>query len=309
MQEQIINIVVSVLSILIVPPLLIGTIRKTKARLQNRIGAPLWQPFIDMTKLFRKDETISKTASWAFRFSAATAMAISVYLAVTSPWTAPQLRLGPCDLFLFLYLLAAFRFLTLLLALDTSSPFGTFAASREATLSFLVEPAAVLSLAALAVAAHTSDLNLIFGAGAPHNGMLWVISGSAFLLAGLVDLSRMPIDDPTTHLELTMVHEALILEASGKNLALLEGATWLKFAVLLGVSAQCFLHAFPRLYANGSVVEAAASITMLLLLAVSLGTFESLTVKLHWRKAPEFIAYALTLAFIASIVALGAGAV
>lgn len=309
MQQTIVIIAFSVISLSIVPPLLIGTIRKTKARLQNRVGAPFWQPFIDITKLCRKQETVSKTASWAFRFSAATLLAISLYLALASPWTAPKLIIGPCDLFLFLYLLAAFRFFTLLLALDTSSPFGTFAASREATLSFLVEPAAVLSLAALAVNARTSDLNLIFGQMAPHNEMLWLISGSAFLLASLVDLSRMPIDDPTTHLELTMVHEALILEASGKNLALLEGATWLKFAVLLGISAQCFLHAVPRLYLSAPLLIAGASLTTLLLLSVGIGTFESLTVKLHWRKAPEFIAYALTLAFIASIVALGAGAI
>ncbi|HEY9758198.1 MAG TPA: NADH-quinone oxidoreductase subunit H [Oculatellaceae cyanobacterium] len=307
--EQLCSILSTVLWILAVPPLLVGTIRKTKARLQNRIGAPLWQPFIDIAKLLRKEETLSETTSWMFRFSAVILMSISLLLAATAPWILPKFALAPCDIFFLLYSLATFRFFTLLLALDASSPFGTFAASREATLSFLVEPAAALSLAALAVRAHTSDLNLIFGQSAPDSPVLWLLSGSAFLLASLVDLSRMPIDDPTTHLELTMVHEALILESSGRNLGLIEGATWLKLAILLGLSCQCYLHAFPKVYLSSPVVLACISLTSLVLTGLALGTFESLTVKLHWRKAPEFIAYALTMAFVASIAALGTGVI
>jgi formate hydrogenlyase subunit 4 len=295
----------SVFCFFFVPPLLVGTIRKTKSKLQNRVGAPVWQPVLDLVKLLRKQETVSVTTTWIFRFSAASLISIAAILAIMSPWMAPKVTFGSCDIFVIVYLLAAFRFFTLLLSLDAASPFGTFAASREATLSILVEPAIVLSLASLAVQAHTSDLNVVFSQIGSGNGILFAMSGSALLLASLVDLSRMPIDDPTTHLELTMVHEALILEASGKNLALIELAGWMKLSILLGLSSQCFIHAFPKI--QNPILGCFCSLAALALMATALGIFESLSVKLHWRKTPEFIAYALTLAFVAAFAALGVG--
>lgn len=149
MSSVFLDIVFFSVSLVLVPPFLTGVIRKTKARLQNRIGAPLLQPFFDLVKLFRKEETLSNTASWVFRFSAALSVAVAFYLAIVVPWSAPRLQFWPCDLFLLLYLFAGMRLFTLLAAMDTASPFGAIAASREATLSFLVEPAAILSLAAL----------------------------------------------------------------------------------------------------------------------------------------------------------------
>lgn len=305
MSSVFLDIVFFSVSLVLVPPFLTGVIRKTKARLQNRIGAPLLQPFFDLVKLFRKEETLSNTASWVFRFSAALSVAVAFYLAIVVPWSAPRLQFWPCDLFLLLYLFAGMRLFALLAAMDTASPFGAIAASREATLSFLVEPAAILSLTALGVVAQSSDLNVIFASTEHKHLSLWLLSGTAFLLASLVELSRMPIDDPTTHLELTMVHEALILEASGKNLALLEYANSLKLCVLFGISAQCYLHAVPGVFSLDPLVVGCASFMVLCLLACLLGVFESLAVKLNWRKAPEFIAYALTLSFVASIVAAG----
>lgn len=294
-------------SIVIVPGIITGLIRKVKARLQNRIGAPVWQPLLDLIKLFRKEETLSETASWLFRFSSALNLSIAVYLAITSPWISPRPDTGACDLFLFLYLFAAMRLFTMLGAMDTGSPFGPFAASREATLSFMVEPAAILSLASLALVARSSDLTVVFSNYTSQHWALWVLSGSAFLLASLVELSRMPIDDPTTHLELTMVHEAMILEASGKNLALVEFANALKLSILFGISAQCFLHAIPGLMVNASpTIHGIAGLTGLSLVAGSVGIFESLSVKLNWRAAPEFIAYSLAVALIATLAALGA---
>ncbi len=292
--------------LLVLPPLMLGVIRKTKARLQNRIGAPVWQPALDLLKLFRKEETISETASWVFRFSAAAGLSMVLYLAFITPWIKPQPHFASCDLFLLLYMFAAMRLVALLAAMDTASPFGAFAASREATLSFLVEPAAILSLAALGTVAQTSDLSIVFSQLAGKHSALWIVSGTALFLASLVELSRMPIDDPTTHLELTMVHEAMILEASGSNLALIEYATAIKLSVLLGLSAQCYLCAIPNTALWNSPTLAAASILGLALMAVIVGIFESLAVKLNWRKAPEFIAYALTLSFMASLIAVGA---
>jgi formate hydrogenlyase subunit 4 len=300
-----------VLCALLAPPLTLGTIRKVKARLQSRIGAPLWQPILDILKLLRKDETISKTASWVFRFAAAINCSFALYLVVATPWLQPKPEWGGLDIFTFLYLLAAMRLFTLLAAMDTGSAFGAFAASREATLSFLVEPASVLSLAALGIVSNSAQLNVIFSFhnGHPCHPGLWAISGTALLLASLVELSRMPIDDPTTHLELTMVHEAMLLEASGRNLMLFEYANILKLSVLFGLSAQCYLHLIPFPAESGWQVYAFASVVMLFAVAFTVGVFESVAVKLHWTKAPDFIAYAITLSVVGSILALGAGGI
>ncbi|PWU03609.1 MAG: hypothetical protein C5B53_00235 [Candidatus Melainabacteria bacterium] len=293
-------------AIFILPPSLLGLIRKVKARLQNRTGAPIWQPILDLAKLLQKRETVSNTASWVFRFAAATNASLALYLAVVLPWISPRPYAGPCDLFMVIYILAAMRFFTILAAMDTGSAFGAFAASREATLSFLVEPAAVLSLAALAIPSQSSDLIVIFSNSVDHYPALWLLSGTAFLLASMVELSRMPIDDPTTHLELTMVHEAMILEASAGNLALFEFANAVKLAVLFGLTSQCYLHALLNLGTVSPFANVCLSLGSLLAVAAGVGAFESVAVKLYWRKAPEFIAYALTLALLACIVTLGA---
>jgi formate hydrogenlyase subunit 4 len=293
------------------PALAIGLIRKIKAFLQGRIGPPIVQPLLDLWKLLRKGETVSASASWLFRFSGAASVAMAFYLAAVTPWFCPKPILGSADLFMMLYVLAGMRLLILLAAMDTGSAFGAFAASREATLSFLVEPAAILSLVSIAIVTQSSDLNVALALSLHHPApaSVWILAGSAFLFASLVDLSRMPIDDPTTHLELTMVHEAMLLEASGKNLALFEYANSLKMLVLLGISAQCYMHAIPGIAQAPMLVLAAASCVILGFLLLAVATFESVAVKLAWRKAPEFIGYPLTLALIASFLALGWGAV
>lgn len=308
---ELINLLTFALLILIGPPLILGILRKVKARLQNRIGSPIWQPLFDLTKLLKKDETISDTASWLFRFAVAFNLAAGLYLAMVMPWLTPKPELGNADLFLVLYLLAAMRFFTLLASLDTGSAFGGFAASREATLSFLVEPAAMLCLAALALVNKSSDLNGIFSlANLAHTpSILWPLCGGGFFLASLVELSRMPIDDTTTHLELTMVHEALILESSGRNLALWEYANMLKLMVLFGLCAQCFMRSCEIIRGLSEAWLWVGSLLTLLTLACLVAIFESIAVKLRWTKAPEFIAYALSLSLVASLIALGVRAI
>lgn len=300
--------VLFICSIAIVPALMTGTIRKVKARLQNRQGSPIWQPLFDLIKLCKKDETISDTASWMFRWTGALNLVIALCLAVMVPWLSPQVYTGPSDLFMIMYLFALMRLFMLLVALDAGSAFGAFAASREATLSVLVEPPAMISLAALAVAAKSSDLQVVFASQHIHPA-IWILSASGFMLASLVELSRMPIDDPTTHLELTMIHEAMILEASGKNLALFEFSNAIKLTVLFGLSGQCFLHAFTELGTLNEFVQAGSSVLVLFATSTAVGIFESIAVKLNWRKAPEFIAYAVTLSAISAMIAIGGGAI
>lgn len=298
------------LYLLLMPPLVLGTIRRTKAKLQNRIGTPIYQVFFDLLKLCRKGETISTTLSWMFRSASAINFAFVLSLAVILPWTVCKPHFVGVDLFYVIYAFAAARFVTLLAALDSGSAFGAFGASREVTLALLVEPASMLSLAALAVMSQTSDLTAVFAYTAvpsPSSAGIWIFSGVAILLAGLVELSRMPIDDPTTHLELTMVHEAMILEASGRNLALIEYAHALKMTMIFGLVGQCILHAIPVVHTLSEPVKGVLSVASVFLIAILLGTAEVLVVKLRWRRNPDFIAYSLTMSLLSCFIAIGRG--
>lgn len=292
----------------ILPPLTVGVIRKTKARFQNRIGAPLYQPFLDLAKLLKKNETISKHVSWLFRSATAINIAVLLIVAFLAPWTALNPFSLSGDLFLLVYLLAVSRFFTVLAALDAGSAFGGFGASREVTLALLVEPAIMLSLAALASTYGDSNLSQVFSysASSPLRQQtgLWFAAGCGLFLSSLVELSRMPADDPTTHLELTMVHEAMILENSATNLALVELKHYLKISVLLGISAQCFLHCLPIMWQAPLLVQALFSYGSILLMGLTIAVIESIAVKLRWTKIPEFIAYSVAMSIFCVLIAL-----
>jgi formate hydrogenlyase subunit 4 len=293
---------------ILMPPLIVGVIRKTKARFQNRIGAPLLQPYFDLFKLLGKSETISKHTSWIFRSTAAINVSLLIMLAFLAPWTSLKPFASGGDLFLVIYLLALTRFFTVLSALDAGSAFGGFGASREVTLALLVEPAVILCLASLGSVSQTSDLTIAFSftnEALRNQPGLWFLAGCGLFLASLVELSRMPADDPTTHLELTMVHEAMILENSAANLALVEYAHFLKILILLGISSQCLLHAIPFFWQTSELIRALASLACIIVLAMSIAVIESVAVKLRWTKLPEFIAYSVAMSIFCMFIALG----
>lgn len=294
-------------SITLMPPLTVGIIRKVKARFQNRIGAPIIQPILDIIKLMHKSETISKHVSWIFRSASAINISVLILLSFLIPWTTFHPLNIPGDLFFIIYLLALSRFFTVLAALDAGSAFGGFGASREVTLALLVEPAVILCLVSLGSTAGTSNLTEVFAfnnvALKTHTG-LWFIAGCGLFLASLVELSRMPADDPTTHLELTMVHEAMILENSAINLALVEMTHFIKIVLLLGISSQCFLHAIPYMWRASDLVRGLLSVAGVFALATTIAVIESLSVKLRWTKLPEFIAYAVAMSIFCVLIAL-----
>jgi formate hydrogenlyase subunit 4 len=295
-------------TMLLVPPLALGFTRKLKARLQNRVGAPIYQPFLDMVRLFKKAETVSETTSWVFRTSAIINFAGMIVLAFLIPWISYKPTITSDDLFLVVYLFALCRFFTVLSALDAGSAFGGFGASREVTLSLLVEPAVVLALVSLGVVAKSTNLGIIFSYGqlaAVSNPILWLLSAAGLFMAALVELSRMPVDDPTTHLELTMVHEAMTLENSGRNLALIEYAHWLKLTMLLGLCGQCVLHACYTVRHWHAGTLGILSLVFLMVMLIILAVVESNTVKLRWTKIPEFIAYSVAMSLLSMLVAVG----
>lgn len=298
---------VFVFFIAIMPSLAVGIMRKIKARLQNRRGAPLVQPLFDLYKLFQKGEVLSSLASWIFRSAVSIQFVTTIMIAFLVPWTSIKPDIAGGDLFLIVYLLALIRLVGALSSLDAGSVFCGFGASREVTVAVLIEPVVVLCLASLASIAHTSDMSLIFSfsCGAlRHETPLWILCGAGLFLASLVELSRMPIDDPTTHLELTMIHEATIIENSGRNLGLIDYSHNLKLVVLLGLTGQCFLHAVEFVWTAEPIVRAVTSLTFLFCILLALALVEATSVKIRWSQIPQFVAYAVVISVICTFVAI-----
>jgi len=287
------------------PLFLVGVIRKVKALMQTRLGAPVWQPFYDIAKLLRKGETISETASWVFVWAPRVGLAVSVIVAILVPWTSPLLPVewAPAsNLLLVIYLLALGKFIGMLAAMDTGSAFGGLGASREAMISLLVEPAMILGLSALAADTGSLDLQTIYAAS--MHPWVALLVGAVLILAALAELSRMPVDDPTTHLELTMVHEAMILENSGRNLAVTEYAVALRSCILLGLAAQTWLHAWPLLTTLSPVAQYGLGLGALLLTGIAVAIAEGVLVKLRWRRVPNFLAVGIVISLFAALLAV-----
>ncbi|MHB9133030.1 MAG: respiratory chain complex I subunit 1 family protein [Armatimonadota bacterium] len=291
-------------NLLIVPLLLVGVIRKVKALMQTRIGAPILQPFYDITKLLRKGETISHTASWVFVWAPRIGLCLALLVAALVPWAGPLLPAGwaaATNFLLIIYLMALGKFIGMLSAMDTGSAFGGLGASREATISLLVEPAMVLALGALALGARSTDLSAIFTA--PMHPLTALLVGVVLVIAALAELSRMPVDDPTTHLELTMVHEAMILENSGRNLALIEYAVAVRSCVLLGIAAQTLLHVWRGFADLPLSTQYGISLGALFLTGIAVAVAEGLLVKMKWRRVPNFLAAAIVMSLFAALLA------
>jgi formate hydrogenlyase subunit 4 len=287
-----------------VPPLLLGVIGRVKAMAAGRSGPPLLQPYWDLLRLLRKGVVYSRTTTWVFWVAPAVTLASTVAAGSLLPLAANRAPFAfDGDLILFAYLLGLGRFITMCAAFDTGSSFEGMGASREAAFSALAEPAIFLGLVTLVVATHQFSLSAMFASLATTSGAnpaLWL---AAAALAGvlLAENARLPIDDPSTHLELTMIHEVMILDHSGPDLALMEYAGAMKLLVtsvlLIGVVAPAALgHAF--------------SVTLgALVVAVGIGVVESAMARLRLPRVKQFLIGATALAGVAlaaQLLALGA---
>jgi len=219
------NVLLLHLAILFVfPPLLLGSIGKTKAFFAGRIGPPLLQPYYDILKLMQKASVYSVTTNWIFRAAPMVSLAAVVSAGILMPVAGvkPPVQFGG-DLILFVYLLALARFVIVLAALDTGSSFEGMGASREATFGCLSEITVFLNLTILALLSRSLSLSEIFLGGLSSSwlqvGPVLILVVVSFFLVLLVENSRIPIDDPETHLELTMIHEVMVLDHSGVDLA------------------------------------------------------------------------------------------
>jgi formate hydrogenlyase subunit 4 len=294
--------------LVLLAPLVTGYIQKLKARLQCRQGASLWQPYRDLLKLLRKGTVQSDSASSFFRAlpvlvlsaSAATTVMLPVLWAPAGPASVP---LG--DAILLLALLALGRFLSAVGALDAGGAFGGMGASREMTVGLLVEPALMMAVFSVAVAGGTTDLVHLAARRETLPALAWqapdLLALFAMLVLALAETGRIPVDNPDTHLELTMLHEGMLLEHSGPGLACLALATHIKQIVILGLVAALF---FPAGLADSWRVAdvglaGLAFVSKILVLATFLAVVESSYAKLRFFRVPQFLGLGLVSAFLA----------
>jgi Formate hydrogenlyase subunit 4 len=234
------------LLVLACAPLLQGIMRKLKARLQYRRGPSIWQPYRDLHKWWGKRPVESDTASVVSAAAPVIVLAAMITAVVLVPMISfqpPLQRAG--DLLVVVGLLALARFVLALAALDAGSAFGGMGASREVAIASLVEPGVLLALAVAVAGAGTTDLSTIAALGAAEGVSLLtpslLLAALAFGIVAIAETSHEPVDNPDTHLELTMIHEGMLLEASGRRLALLTYASQLKLVVVVGLFAAVFL--------------------------------------------------------------------
>ncbi len=287
-------------------PGLVGLIRWMKARLQNRRGAPVWQPYRELAKLFRKEVVVSQNASWLFRAAPFIVFASAVAVTFLVPILAVPLPLdGVGDLLVVVYLLLLGTFFLSLAGLDPGSPFGGMGASREVTVAALAEPTVALAIFALALSAGSTNLGQIVARTITDPGTALspghLLAFAALFIVTLAETGRLPVDNPATHLELTMIHEAMILEYSGRYLALLEWAAAVKLLIFFSLLGNLFVPwGVSMALTPGTIALAAVSLVgKLVLLAAAVAVLETRIAKLRLFRVPELLSASFVLALLA----------
>jgi formate hydrogenlyase subunit 4 len=280
-------------------PLLLGLINRTKAICAGRKGQPLFQVYYDLIKLMRKQAVYSRTTTGIFRLGPMITLAAMGAALFMIPWGGVPATLSFAgDFVLVLYLLGIGRFMTIIAALDTGSSFEGMGASREAFFSALTEPVVFAVLVTLVRLTGELSLTDLYGAVTPD---LWVSSGAILILMIVILLvllltenSRIPVDDPTTHLELTMIHEVMVLDHGGPDLAfILYGAAlklWIFSALLAGLAAP--------MRTGNTLVDSAAFLSGMLVVSVAVGIVESTMARLRLLLVPRMLVGATAIAAV-----------
>jgi formate hydrogenlyase subunit 4 len=292
--------------LVLLAPLWAGLVAAMKARLQMRHGAPIWQRWLDLVKLSAKETVLSEDASPLARVAPYVVLAASFTVCAWTPVLATRDGLGFAgDLVMTVALFAAVRVLLALLALEAGTAFGGMASSRHLALSALGEPALIMSVFTLAIGAGSTQLSRISAsvAAAPAQWLspAHLLALTAMWLVVLAEIGRVPVDNPATHLELTMVHEGMVLDVSGRHLALLEWAAHARTLVLLTLVANLFLPwGISAGYAPKALLFAlAAWLAKLTLFAAVVAVTESVTARMRLFRVPEFLGMAFLLALLA----------
>ena len=289
-------------------PLLMGVIRKTKARLQGRRGASIVQPYADIGKLFLKEAVVSENTSWIFRFTPYLLVATMLLSALIVPVLAPRALLGFLgNIIALMYLFLLATFFLALAGLDAGSAFGGMGASREVAIAALAEPTVLIAIFAVALRAGTTSLDGIITRFAVEPLLMLnaghLLAFIAFFIVALAENGRLPVDNPSTHLELTMIHEAMILEYSGRHLALVEWSAGMKLFLFLTLLSNLFFPwGFALTYAPTALLGALlALVVKLLLFAAAIALVETAVAKLRLFRVPELLAGSFTVALLAVV--------
>jgi formate hydrogenlyase subunit 4 len=275
-------------SSLALAPLLVGVVNRVKAIFAGRRGPPLGQLYADLARLARKGAVYSRTTTWIFKAGPAVGLAGVATACLLVPFGgAPALLSFDGDFVLLAYLLGLARFATVLAALDTGSAFEGMGAAREVTFSALAEPALFLALVTVARATGAISLSGMLG---PALAGAWTDAAPALLLAAiavfvvaLAENARIPVDDPNTHLELTMIHEVMVLDHSGPDLALILYGAALKLFLFGAIAVRLAFGAF------GSAGSVPAFLAGMLAFAVLVGVVESVMARLRMARVPQLL--------------------
>jgi formate hydrogenlyase subunit 4 len=291
------GIVIDIAGLLIMTVLAGGIANRVKAVMAGRRGPSLLQPFFDLVKLLRKGEVVSRATTFIFRIAPSLGLAAVMAAALFVPLSSGRpLFSFDGDFVLFAYLLGLGKFLSLAAALDTGSSFEGMGASREASFSVLVEPAFFLLSGTLALISGRASFAALFSlAGRSGDLALFALplAGLTLFLMILVEGGRVPIDDPATHLELTMIHEVMVLDNSGPDLAFIQLARGLKTALYASLLANLFLPFFP-----GPILPVLAWFAIVALVAAAVGLVESVLARTRLTHIPQFLFVMTSLALI-----------
>jgi formate hydrogenlyase subunit 4 len=302
------------LLVLLLSPLLTGFVRKVKARLLRRQGPPLLQPYRDLIRLMRKDVVLAHSASWLFR--------VIPYIVFAGIWVAaslvPTFRSGllfswSADLIAIIALLGSARFFLALAGLDVGTSFGGIGSSREVMIASLAEPAMLMIVFTLALVAGSTQLSTMAAYMVSGEVGLRVSLGLALLaliIVAIAENARIPVDNPATHLELTMVHEAMVLEYSGRHLALIDLASELKLLVYVSIIGCLFVPwGIAATEANPQAIAIGIACYLAKLAAggIMLALFETAIAKMRVFRVPEFLGAALMLGLLGTLLLFVSG--
>ncbi|HWQ53446.1 MAG TPA: NADH-quinone oxidoreductase subunit H [Bryobacteraceae bacterium] len=308
MMERVLEGLVQLVLLLAVAPLLSGFIRTMKARLQMRRGPGVLQTYYELHKLLRKGMVIPDTASWLFSATPYILFVTTIAAGLMLPMVAAQAPLGIFGGALaVVYLLGLGRFFLALGGLDTGSSFGGLGSSREMTISALAEPAMMLAVFTVAIGANSTSLAEIARTAVAQEWRFLapsqVLAFAALFVVLIAETGRIPVDNPATHLELTMIHEAMILEYSGPYLALIEWGASIKQLLLMVLLINCFWpFGLPAAWsATGALAGLAWLLFKLLLLACAVVLVETTNAKMRLFRVPELMAVAFTLGTLALV--------
>jgi formate hydrogenlyase subunit 4 len=305
---------VQMLLVLLLSPVLTGFVRKVKARLLRRQGPPLLQPYRDLVRLMRKEVVLAENASWLFR--------VIPYIVFAGTWVAaslvPTFRSGllfswSADLIALVALLGSARFFLALAGLDVGTSFGGIGSSREVMIASLAEPAMLMIVFTLALLAGSTQLSAMAAYMVSGEVGLRVSLGLALLaltMVAIAENARIPIDNPATHLELTMVHEAMVLEYSGRHLALIDLSSELKLLLYISIIG-CLFMPWGIAAPNGSAPEIAiGAVSYVAKLSVGgflLAVFETSIAKMRVFRVPAFLGAALMLGLLGTLLLFVSG--